>query len=271
MNRKEFIGISSSALAFSFLNAHWLFASSDPALKKPTDDGNPLIRSIRLQTTTLLATMKKFYTETIGLRVTSEFSNELIIEAGKSLIIFEYVKQENFRPFYHFAFNIPENKIEKAFDWQRKRTPVIHPNPEFEAGKITHFPHWNAHSIFFLDPAGNLLEYIARHDLNNGTDGDFSRKDILYVSEIGFVTVDVIKTGNNLMKALEIAEYRNGSSGLWPIGDEQGLLLMLKKGSIWTSNPGQTNETDIFKTEVKINKPGKNIWSLPNHPYQISG
>ena len=39
---------------------------------------------------------------------------------------------------------------------------------------IVDYSHWNAHSIFFLDPGGNVVEYIARHDLKNGAPGAFS-------------------------------------------------------------------------------------------------
>jgi catechol-2,3-dioxygenase len=33
--------------------------------------------------------------------------------------------------------------------------------------EVVDYSHWNAHSIFFLDPAGTVVEYIARHDLKN--------------------------------------------------------------------------------------------------------
>jgi len=271
MDRKDFIGISSSAIASFFLQAHTLSDFPGKQETALTGEVSPLIRSIQLQTTTPLAQMKKFYTQKIGLEIITESKSLLVIKAGESQIIFEYIERENYRPFYHFAFNIPENKIDKAFEWQRNRTPILHPSPTGPKDEITNFPHWNAHSIFFLDPAGNLLEYIARHDLDNSVEGEFSVNDILYVSEIGFVTDDVLEMGNNLMKSLEITQYQDGSSRFWPIGDEHGLLLMMQKGSMWVSNPGQVNETDIFKTEVQINKKENNQWSLPEFPYQIFG
>ena len=107
--------------------------------------------------------------------------------AGQTVLTFELIDKKYGRPFYHFAFNIPENKIEKAYEWQKIKTDIIHPNPDFNwdsTKKIVHFSGWNANSIFFLDPAGNLLEYIARHDLKNANAAEFSAKDILYAGDI---------------------------------------------------------------------------------------
>jgi len=269
MKRRKFINITTSASALAMLQAHSLLAFASIPQKNPAK--KHLIASIKLQTTTPLSIMRKFYAETLSLRILVETEKVLTVEAGESVISFEYLAKVNYRPFYHFAFNIPENKIDQAFTWQRKRTPVVHPNPEFKPDQITHFTSWNAHSVFFLDPAGNLLEYIARHDLKNAAEGDFTPKDILYLSEIGFITEDVKATGEHLMKTLNMTEYRPGSSGFWPIGDELGLLLMIKKGNKWTSNPDQMNTTDVFKTEVKINTNEKNHWELKGHPYWISG
>ena len=270
MKRRNFLGITTSALAVSFLDAHRLFAFSGCAVKDKTSAEQPFIKTLRLQTACSFAEMKKFYSETIGLPVANESKNELTIQGGETKITFEYINQKDYRPFYHFAFNIPENKIQKAFEWQRKKTQVLHPNPVGPRDAITDFPHWNAHSIFFLDPAGNLLEYIARHDLKNAADGDFTSRDILYASEIGFITDDIEGDGKNLLDALALKEYRSASPGFWPIGDEHGLLLMIGKGKIWSSNPGQINKTDVFKTEVTINKKVGDKWMLPNHPYSIT-
>ena len=130
------------------------------------------------------------------------------------------------------------------------------------------FSHWNAHAIFFLDPAGNLVEYIARHDLKNASAGDFSVKDILYLSEIAFIVSDVQDIGKQFLQNLSLKEYRPSSDGFWPIGDEYGLLLMINEGVIWTGHPGQVNKTSVFNTRAIINQHDRE-WKLNGYPYEV--
>ena len=117
-------------------------------------------------------------------------------------------------PFYHFAFNIPENKIVQALEWQKARTPLLAiPERNRAAGfppEVVDYRHWNAHSVFFLDPAGNVVEYIARHDLKNGDSDAFSWADILYASEIGLVVDDVAATADALKEMAAVAPYKGG-------------------------------------------------------------
>lgn len=269
MKRRAFLGFSASAAAIAFINAHSALAVTGCSPARAVMGQQARITMLRLLTTTPLATMKKFYAETIGFPV-SEMENELIVHAGETMIHFIPAPSRDQRPFYHFAFNIPENKIQKAFEWQGKRTSIIHPSPDGVKNEIVNFAHWNAHSVFFLDPAGNLLEYIARHDLDNEAAGDFSINDILYASEIAFIVDDVIASGNLLQKEMELAAYRNGDPGFWPIGDESGLLLMIRKGRIWAGYPGLVNETTIFKTSVNIRSGSKKNWTIPGYPYELS-
>ena len=269
MKRRKFLDLSASAGILAVINAHAAFASPGCSVPKKKTDGKARIISLRLLTTAPLTEMKKFYLETIGLPVVSEMADELIIRAGETTISFIKTEDTTSRPFYHFAFNIPENKIQSAFEWQRKRTPVIHPNPAGAKDEIVNFAHWNAHSVFFLDPAGNLLEYIARHDMKNAVEGGFTAKDILYASEIGFIVDDVVASGDALQKGLNIGEYRPTTPGFWPIGDESGLLLMIQKGRVWTSHPDQKNETSVFKTSVTVRTIKRDKWGFSGYPYEL--
>ena len=58
-------------------------------------------------------------------------------------------------PLYHYAFNIPENKIEAARQWQKQRTPLIRRGKS----EIVHFSGINVHSVYFTAPAGNIVDY----------------------------------------------------------------------------------------------------------------
>ena len=100
--------------------------------------------------------MEAFYGGRLGLE-TRRSLGRLIITAGDTQIVFSEDRQAS-DPFYHFAFNIPENKIVAAREWQLARSPLL-PIPERNRAAglppdIVDYSHWNAHSIFFLDPGG---------------------------------------------------------------------------------------------------------------------
>ena len=153
------------------------------------------IRALRLQTAAPLDAMRGFYGDTLGMRVLSRTQDELTVAGGTTTITF--VATDRGAPFYHFAFNIPERKILAAREWQRQHTPLFKtPRRQIDSGypdDVRHFRSWNAHSVFFFDPAENVVEHIARHDLPStndlGSPGDaFTPEDILYASEIAFAS-----------------------------------------------------------------------------------
>ena len=84
-------------------------------------------RQIDLDGTPVERLMKAFYGKTLDLRLMNERPDRFTVEAGETTITF--VTSEDTAggraPFYHFAFNIPENKIVKALEWQKARTPML--------------------------------------------------------------------------------------------------------------------------------------------------
>ena len=177
-------------------------------------------------------------------------------------------------PFYHFAFNIPENKILKAREWQLKRT-ALSATPsqlvdENYPKDIRHFQHWNAHSVFFWDPAGNLVEYIARHDLKNRAEGEFSSSDLLCASEIAFIVQDTEAIANEIKSSFKMNQYRGGDENFRAVGDENGLLLVIKKGRVWESHTDISRTPQTIKTVVTIKADKPNKWSPEGYPFEIN-
>lgn len=150
-----------------------------PTEKSPTNVTSAVARitALQLQCAAPLEEMRRFYHASIGLSVVAEAGNRIAFRAGETLIIFEQTEVASAEaPFYHFAFNVPENKIRAARDWQAARCTLIETPPELRDPRypddVRWFRHWNAHSVFFWDPAGNLVEYIARHDLPTAKRGN---------------------------------------------------------------------------------------------------
>ncbi len=127
-----------------------------------------LLQEIKLQASGL-SELYNFYKEVLELPTVFNKRN-ISITAGKSKLIFEETVQYK-NPFYHFAFNIPSNKFEEAFDWVKEKVELLW--LEDYNGYIADFVNWHAKSFYFLDPTGNILELIARFDLKDTANEKF--------------------------------------------------------------------------------------------------
>ncbi len=140
---------------------------------------------------------------------------------------------------------------------------------------MRHFRRWNAHSVFFWDPAGNVVEYIARHELADppgvSPDRSFSSRDILYASEIAFVVDDVPSAGSALETAFSLRRYRNASEVFHAAGDERGLLLVFARGrEIGDRLRDRPAAAAVFRTRARIRAAGPSRYGVAGYPYEIT-
>lgn len=268
-NRREFIINGLGTTMGMFFCTH-LFAQ----LQSPNEivSKAPLLSEIQLLVREEITAMVHFYHEILGLPLLKQTRQLCSFRAGASILTFKFSPEEKDGPFYHFAFNIPENKIQYAEEWQLKRSSLIKPPARLtDAGaskNIVHFRHWNAHSIFFFDPAGNVVEYIARHTLSNYAKGDFSIKDILYISEIGLVVDDVAEAYQTISTQFGLGQYSTSSSQFLAMGDEYGLLLLMGIGTKAAFQKGRDRK--VYGTEVTLNLLTQNsALKLANYPYHL--
>ena len=194
-----------------------------------------------------------FYKDILELPIIEKTKNSISIQAGDSVL--EFVENPAFNSIYHFAFNIPENKLDEAIDWCKSKVDLIF----IEDQKvITNFENWNANAVYFYDNSGNLLEFIARHDLDNAQTEAFSSKAILNISEIGIVSENPLALGEQLIEqhGLEFFSKNANSDFFAAVGDDEGLLIMVKPDRNWypTQTPSESN-----KTAVRIENKGSKI------------
>ena len=218
------------------------------------------ISELRLQTHKIVE-LEKFYGQDLGLP-TQRNGDELTIDAGATRVVFNAVTEGE--PFYHFAFNIPENKLLSAIQWQKARTELVRRNNK----DVVHFAKWNADSVFFHDPAGNLLEYIARHDLKNAARGAFSATDILYASEIGLVVDDIPKTVAAAKTQLNLGIYRDNNQRFASIGNEHALLVVVKRDRKWF--PARKRPAKVFPLTATIRGLKRRKLVMGKYDYNIS-
>lgn len=201
------------------------------------------LEHIQIQTNNIQQT-RAFYEDILGLSIIENDSESITIKAGNSIL--KFAENPQFKSIYHFAFNIPENKLEEAIKWCKNKVDLILIENK---NVITHFENWNAHAVYFYDNNGNLLEFIARHDLDNTQTEEFSSKSILNISEIGIVNENPLDLGNQLIAEHELSFFskNNNSEVFAAIGDDEGLLILVKPNRNWypTQTPSESNKTDI--------------------------
>lgn len=212
-----------------------------------------LFKEIKLKTSHLLA-LGNFYEEVLQLSTTTHGDGIISIRAGKSILIFEETTSD-LNPFYHFAFNIPSNKFEEAFEWATKKVELLW--LEDYKGYIADFVNWHAKSFYFLDPAGNILEIIARFDLKDLTDEKFSSSHIRNISEIG-----IVLPHENFQKEVEkfLEPYALPYFDKQPplpqfkaIGDDEGLFIIVPGNRIWFSTKNTASEIFPMKIQFTYN------------------
>src|ERR1700752_4024806 len=142
-----------------------------------------LLKRILVQSSKLQVLLG-FYTSCLGLKAQEESDSRIGIRIGASLLVIEEAKEGE--PFYHFAINIPANKIEEARIWLLNKKIDLLWMEDYKSD-IADFRNWHAKSVYFFDPAGNVVELIARFDLMNEADELFSQDQFLNISEIGLV------------------------------------------------------------------------------------
>ncbi len=176
-----------------------------------------------------LAAQRAFYAEVLGLAVQDDDAGGFAASVGASRLVFA-PSAAPVGP-YHFAFNIPESQFASAKAWLAARTPLLHD----DAGADQFFSeNWQADMFYFADPAGNILELIARHTLPGDAAAPADAPSLLCISEIGIATDDVAATVAALCAALGIAEYRGpGSQTFAAVGDERGLFIVVRHGRAW--------------------------------------
>lgn len=222
------------------------------------------LQSVKLLTSKL-EMQRMFYTQIMELPLLKENSDMFTIIIGTSHLTFERSTIANENPFYHFAFDIPGNKVDEAIAWLNSRGISLNllPHDKYQIYSKT----WNATSIYFYDHAGNIVEFIARHNLNHSSTAEFSAESLLNISEIGLVVNDVSSTKELLGSRFSINGYKDYNNSFAAVGDEQGLFILSVNKRVWL---GSSKQANIYKTEVVIEGDlNKGELTLKGYPYKI--
>lgn len=158
-------------------------------------------------------TQGAFYRERLGMPGTGG-----IVEVGRTQL--EFIQGQPHR--YHLAFNWPRNQWEAGVQWLSSRVPLV---ASAEGQTRFEFENWQARSVYFWDPAGNLMEAIVRDRLLE----ERPQVEWLCVSEVGLVVEDVPQ----YTQSLELPVFGPCRQDFCALGDDEGLLIVTRSGRVW--------------------------------------
>ena len=207
------------------------------------------IKKLTLQTDKLNI-MKYFYTQVLAFPLYDEHHDCFQIKAGSSIIEFTD-KDVAGRPYYHFALNIPSNQFREAKEWLKGKLTLLVEDGKDEAD----FSFWPAHSCYFEDPAGNIVELVARYKENPINESAFSVNSVLNISEIGLVVKDAKRVGEQL-EAIGILEsdgdpISNSSLNFMQENKNGVFILLTNTGRRWLFSD---KKSEIFPLKITLEK-----------------
>lgn len=219
------------------------------------------IKSLTLQTDHLQS-MKEFYTNKLGFHLIAENKDSFQIQTGTSVLEFTNSDIVS-KPFYHFAFNIPANQFKEAKFWLKNKVQLLTEDGEDEV----YFSNFVAQAMYFEDPSGNIVEFIARNGINEESSKPFTINSILHISEIGLIVDDVFKAGKELSKAhifeRDHKPLNEKSLNFMGVRDKGIFIILARSGRRWIFSDKYSN---IFPLKISVDN-GKMI--TVNHKGEI--
>jgi catechol 2,3-dioxygenase-like lactoylglutathione lyase family enzyme len=174
-----------------------------------------------------LEEVKTFYVDFLGFELKQDTSDYFSISVGRSVLIFKYSETLG-NPYYHFAFDIPPEMFDEVKVWLQERVGLLTEEGQDEI----YFSGFDAKSLYFYDPAYNIVEFMARNENRNKTQANhFTVREILGISEIGLV-IDNLEQSMTTLKNYDfrnIANYIDEDSLNFIFNNNESNYLLLTK------------------------------------------
>lgn len=197
--------------------------------------------------------LKAFYTHTFGLKLLVENKKMIEFQIGNSIL--RFLDSKKALP-YHFALTIPSNKELEALLWLKQKVEVI----PFNGSEIIDFPNWNAKSLYFYDSDKNIVEFIARKNLNLNLEATFDSEQLIEISEIGIATTAIEPIYRSLNKKANLEIFYGNLDRFCAIGSENGLFICINKNlkPTWFPTDSKTFSSD-FTARIENKNTGYTI------------
>ena len=175
---------------------------------------------------------KQFYLTHLAFPHTSSDENSFTIQVGQTTVTFHKALEDK-TPFYHFAFNVPSNQFEEAKAWVKSKVTLSTEEGEDEV----YFEFIDAKSIYFEDPAGNIVEFICRLSDATKSDKPFSATSLQKMSEMSLAVRNKLEVVTLLH---DVGIFKRNDEEITPTGltfmgdrADATYLLLVNEGRTW--------------------------------------
>jgi catechol-2,3-dioxygenase len=205
---------------------------------------------------------RAFYTGVLQLAELPPAEEGIALAAGRTRLTFR-AAQAGEQPRYHFAFSVPFARFDAARRMVAAHTPLI----AADGDEVIVHASWDAVAFYFRDPAGNIVECIARRVEPTHTPQTPHPLGIGSVCEVGLVVNDVPALTTRLRNALTVTPFR-GSEGatFTALGDEEGLLIVVQREREWYPNTGLAAAPAPLRLALSLTDETQHMLSGP--PYR---
>jgi hypothetical protein len=133
----------------------------------------------------------------------------------------------------HFAINVGD--FAEAVAWARGQEGAVWVEDDVP------FPDWRARAAYYYDPAGNLVELIARER----APGD---ELLIEVSEVGLPVADVGVAVDFFETELGLPHFSGNREDFSAVGDDHGLFIVVPVGRVWMFSDRPASDAPVRVT-----------------------
>jgi len=189
-----------------------------------------------------------FYTKVLGWEPILHREGQICFQLGSSVLTL--VADEEATP-YHYAINIPSHGEQQALKWLQKRVEVLKGDGE----EIVDFSAWNARALYFYDADRNIVEFIARRNLEHPQHCEFGQDSLYEISEVGVASQNLQDICSFLHLKLGLEKFSGNMDNFCAIGEETGLFICIDRNQKqWFPNDDQALPSAF---ETKVSHQGK--------------
>lgn len=197
----------------------------------------------------VLGALELFYADVLEL---TRLRVDATVAAGPSRLSWRAADRDR-QPFYHFALLVPGPRFDAAHAWLAERVELL----ALDGDPVVAFPDWNARALYFHDPAGSIVEFIAHRGIEGEgpADGPFTPRELLGVSEMGIVVDDKRSAAEALHTTMGIDLWSGRADAaslddphrLAFLGRKAHTLILAAPGRGWlpTGRPAETHPAYI--------------------------
>lgn len=201
------------------------------------------------------SSLETFYSETLDLPVDSHSQPSFTTTVGRTQWRFSAVDSSDNQ--YHIALLVDAD-VERVVEWLTDRTSIL----TVEGDRIVEFPSIKAHSVYFVDPAGSILEFVCPF----GATGHYDPTAISGICEVGLPAHDPLAVVEELTDVFGTPVWRDMDETFTRVGDINGRFLVSAVGREWfpTEQPAI-----VSPLSVVVQSAYRAEWTHSELPYEV--